>query len=290
MGSYLRPATIADALAALAAGPRTLLAGGTDHFPARLLNTPDEDILDLSALRAHRTIERRGEGWFLPCLATWTEVIEAGLPPLFDGLVSAARQIGGVQIQNAGTIVGNVCNASPAADGIPCLLALDASVELAALRGTRRIGIAEFLRGPRQTARLADEIVTGLHVPALPGEVRAQFDKLGGRRYLVISIAMLATVARIEADGTIGDLRVAIGACSATALRLPALEAALRGRHPDPDLVLPAHFADLAPIDDARATAAYRRAAVIEMTRRAIARLRHRPPPALGAPKPGMAA
>jgi CO/xanthine dehydrogenase FAD-binding subunit len=278
MGTYLRPATLDGALAALAAAPRMLLAGGTDHFPARAIRTPDEHILDLTAIPGQRAIARRGEDWFIPFLATWTDVIEARLPPLFDGLAAAARRIGGVQIQNSGTIVGNVCNASPAADGIPCLLALDAAVELASRSGRRTLRLADFVRGPRLTARRPDEIVTGLLVPALPrpahaGRVIASFDKLGGRRYLVISIAMIATVAAIAPDGTLDDIRIAVGACSATAIRLTALETTLRGRPPDPALVRPAHLSGLTPIDDIRATAAYRRAAALELVRRAVARL-----------------
>jgi CO/xanthine dehydrogenase FAD-binding subunit len=273
LGTYVRPAALPDALAALAAGPRTILAGGTDHYPARVVHAPDEHILDISGLDGLRTIVRRGDDWVIPCRATWTDAIEANLPPMFAGLVAAARQVGGVQIQNAGTLVGNVCNASPAADGIPCLLALDASVELTSVRGARLLPLRAFLLGPRRTARLADELATALVVPAMPDAAIARFDKLGGRRYLVISIAMLATVARVAVDGTIAELRMAVGACSATAQRLSALEAALRGRRPDPGLVLPVHFADLAPIDDVRATASYRRAAALELARRAIASL-----------------
>jgi CO/xanthine dehydrogenase FAD-binding subunit len=273
LGSYLRPTSLHDALTALAAKPRTILAGGTDHFPARATACPDEDILDISALSEPRAIERRGAFWWVPSGATWTDAIEAGLPALFDGLVAAARQVGGVQIQNAGTLVGNVCNASPAADGIPALLALDAEVELASLRGTRALKLEAFLLGPRATARREDEIVTGLRIPHLAGHVRSLFHKLGGRRYLVISIAMLATVARLDADGAIAEIRMAIGACGATARRLRDLEAALLGRRPDPALVQPAHFAVLSPIDDIRGTASYRMAAAEELARRAVAAL-----------------
>ncbi|MBU6498956.1 MAG: FAD binding domain-containing protein, partial [Rhodospirillales bacterium] len=138
MGCYVRPTSLDDALAALAARRLTVLAGATDHFPARLMPAPAEDLLDITALPALRRIERQEDGWRIPCLATWSDVIAADLPPLFDGLRHAARQVGGVQIQNVATLAGNVCNASPAADGIPCLLALDAEVELASLAGRRR--------------------------------------------------------------------------------------------------------------------------------------------------------
>ncbi len=272
MGSYLRPTSLQDALAALARRPRVILAGGTDHFPSRVAHTPDEDLLDVGAIAETTRIERRGDGWWLPCGATWSDLIEADLPPLFDGLVAAARQVGGPQIQNAGTVVGNVCNASPAADGVPCLLALDASIALASLSGNRMMRLEDFLLGPRHTARRAEELAIGLQIKGLPDPVRSTFAKLGGRRHLVISIAMLAIVARLASDGAIADIRIALGACGPVAKRLRALEADLIGRRPHPDLVRPQHL-DIAPIDDVRGTAAYRRTAAMELLRRGIAAL-----------------
>lgn len=271
MGLYLTPTSLDAALAALAERPFAALAGGTDHFPARANATPDEDILDLSRLSGLRGIERCGASWWIGCLATWSDLIAADLPAQFDGLRQAARLVGGVQIQNAGTVVGNVCNASPAADGIPALLALDAAVELASRDGRRMLPLAEFVLGPRRTAQRPDELVLGLHVPAT--EARSVFLKLGGRAYLVISIAMVAATASLDAAGRIVAARVAVGACAPVARRLPALEAALVGQVPDPALARPEHLAPLTPIDDVRATASYRRAAALELVRRALAAL-----------------
>lgn len=269
MGSYVRPVSLDAALEALAAGPHVLLAGGTDHYPQRVAYRPGEDILDLSGLPGLRTIEQQNGHWFIPCQATWTDVIRAALPPAFDALKQAARQVGGVQIQNAGTVVGNICNASPAADGAPCLLALDAQVELASVAGHRLLRLGDFLRGPRATARRGDELVLGLRIPD-PGTARSAFLKLGARRYLVISIAMVAIVAECDRNGRIHGARIAVGACTPTAARLPALEAALAGRVPDPDLVRPEHLAPLTPITDIRASAAYRGQAALELVRRAV--------------------
>jgi CO/xanthine dehydrogenase FAD-binding subunit len=275
MGRYFRPPNLQDALAALAARqvPASFipLAGGTDHYPARAAHTPDEAILDITALPGLRQIEVRADHWWIPCLTTWTDVIEAALPPVFDGLKQAARQVGGVQIQNAGTLAGNVCNASPAADGIPCLLALDASVELASAAGTRILALQDFLLGPRRTARHADELLLGLRIPRSDDTAQSVFLKLGARRYLVISIAMVAAVITRAGGGTIARARIAVGSCAATARRLPALEAALIGTRGDTLTVLDAHLAPLAPIDDIRATAAYRRHAVATLLRRAVA-------------------
>lgn len=269
---YLRPCRLEDALAALSAGPVVVLAGGTDHFPSRVGHTPPEDILDITALPGLRAIERRGDGWWIGCGATWTDVIEAGLPSVFDGLVSAARQIGGAQVQNAGTVVGNVCNASPAADGVACLMAMEAEVELACHAGRRGLRIDDFVLGNRSIARSSDELVLGIRVPApIPttGAVKSAFVKLGARKYLVISIAMVAVVAVIEA-GRIRRARIAIGACGPRAERLPELEASLVGQRIECPDVDPAHFARLTPIDDIRAPASYRRMAAVEITRRAL--------------------
>ena len=265
---YFRPHRLEDALAALTVGPRVVLAGGTDHFPARVGHRPDEDILDVSGLPGLRAIERRVDGWWIPCGATWSDLIEAALPSAFDALVGAARQVGGAQVQNAGTLVGNLCNASPAADGIPCLMALDGEVELASLAGRRTVPVGAFVLGPRRTALRPDEMALGVRVPFAEG-VASSFLKLGSRKYLIISIAMVAVAARIEA-GRIVNARVAIGACGPRAERLPELEISLVGQgvtHPDID---PAHFARLTPIDDIRAPAAYRRMAAVELTRRAV--------------------
>jgi CO/xanthine dehydrogenase FAD-binding subunit len=272
MGSYFRPSSLPDALAALAArSPPVLVAGGTDHYPIRAVHTPDEAILDITALPGLRQIEVRADHWWIPCLATWTDMIEAALPPVFDGLKLAARQVGGVQIQNVGTLAGNVCNASPAADGIPCLLALEASVELASLSGSRILPLADFLQGPRQTARRPDELVLGLRIPRRDETARSVFLKLGARRYLIISIAMVAAVITRAADGRIARARIAVGSCSATAQRLPALEAGLIGTVGDTLTILDEHLAPLSPIGDIRATALYRRHAVGTLLRRAVA-------------------
>jgi CO/xanthine dehydrogenase FAD-binding subunit len=271
MGHYFRPSSLADALAALAARPNLVpLAGATDHYPTRVIQTPDEAILDVTALPDLHRIEPRLDHWWIPCLTTWTDILEASLPPMFDGLKQAARQIGGVQIQNVGTVVGNVCNASPAADGIPCLLALDASVELANATGTRVLPLAEFVLGPRQTARRPDELLLGLRIPRADEAAQSWFLKLGARRYLVISIAMVAAVITRAADGCILRARIAVGSCAATARRLPALEAAVIGTRGDALAILDQHLAPLSPISDVRATAAYRRHAVDVLLRRAF--------------------
>lgn len=273
MSGYLRPATLDEAVAAVGAGGTTVLAGGTDLYPARAGRAIDETVLDISGLVALRGIGVTEGGWRFGALTTWRDVVAAELPPLFDGLKAAAREVGGVQIQNRGTIGGNLCNASPAADGVPNWLALDAAVELASVRGRRVLPVAEFVLGNRRTARQPDEILIAVHVPRPSRPGRGTFRKLGARRYLVISIVMVAAVAEFSPDGTIAAARIAVGAASEVAKRLPSLEARLIGRRPDPSLVREEDLASLSPIDDVRATAAYRRDAALTLIRRALADL-----------------
>jgi len=267
-----------EALAMLAADiGLTPFAGGTDIYPARAARFAwgqgaPQAVLDLGALPGFATITPGAEHWRIGAGATWATLRDAALPPKFDALRTASRQVGGAQIQNRGTIGGNLCNASPAADGVPPLLALDAQVELASLRGTRTLPLAEFLRGNRQTAREADELLTAVLVPRRSPGLSSGFEKLGARHYLVISIIMAAAVIRME-EGRITEAAVALGACSPVAQRLPALEAALLGSRPGDVAVLPEHLAGLTPIDDVRATAAYRRAAACAVVERLLARL-----------------
>ncbi len=164
MGDYLRPRGLEEALQALTR-PFTVLAGGTDFYPARVGRSVTEDVLDIAGIAALRGISETADGWRLGATTTWSELVEASLPPLFDGLKQAAREVGGRQIQNAGTIAGNICNASPAADGVPALLTLDAEVELASRAGTRRLPLAAFITGVRRTALQPGELVVALHVP-----------------------------------------------------------------------------------------------------------------------------
>ena len=144
-------------------------------------------------------------GLRIAACTTWSEIRDAALPPACDALRAAAAEVGGRQIQNAGTIGGNLCNASPAADGVPPLLALDAAVELASAAGTRRLPLAAFLLGPRRTDRRPGEILTAVLLPEAALAGRSVFLKLGARRHLVISIAMVAV--RLDVAGRPGRRR-----------------------------------------------------------------------------------
>jgi len=273
MGIYLRPTEIEDAVAALAARPLTILAGGTDFYPARVGKPLYDNSLDITALASLRGIHEDDRTFRIGAGVRWSELLSAELPPWFACLTLAAREIGGRQIQNAGTLVGNICNASPAADGVPGLLALDAEVAIASTKGTRLLPLADFILGNRRTALAGDELVTAVVIPKLPGAARSTFRKLGARKYLVISIVMVAAMTETAPDGTIVGARIAVGACSAVARRLAALEADLIGRKLAPGLgrlVAASHLAALTPIDDVRATAAYRGDASLALVARCL--------------------
>jgi len=274
MADCFRPTSLAEAVAFLGAVPVGLrpLAGGTDLYPGAgpLLSGA---VLDLSRVGEVQGITHGAGGLRIGAATCWTTIAEAALPQGLRALQQASRQVGGRQIQNAGTIGGNLCNASPAADGVPPLLAVGAEVELASSRGLRRMPLADFLTGPRRTARAQDELMVAVHVPAEGLAGQSAFLKLGARAYLVISIAMVA-VRIVPGVGSAGQVALAVGACSAVATRLPRAEAALAGLQPHAmaqalrsEDVAPG----LSPIDDIRATGAYRAKAAVELLRRALA-------------------
>ncbi len=261
---YLRAHDLDAAVTALAGGRWRILAGGTDLFPALQDRPLDGAVLDVSAIPELTRITNDDQGWYIGAAVTWQDIVRANLPAAFDGLKAAAREVGSIQIQNRATLVGNLCNASPAADGVPPLLTLDAEVLLRSSAGARQLPLGQFILGNRKTALAVDELVTGLFVPAASATGQSGFYKLGARRYLVISIGMVAARLVVDDAGIITDAAVAVGACSAVAMRLPDLEAALRGcRLADaPAAVDAAYLAALTPIDDVRGSAVYRRQAI----------------------------
>lgn len=177
-----------------------------------------------------------------------------------------------MQIQNTASLAGNLCNASPAADGTPNLLALDAVIELQSKGLLRRVPVGQFVLGNRQTARDNDEIVTGILVPRPERKVRSKFLKLGSRKYLVISIVMVAAVIEEDPDGRVASARVAVGSCSAAPQRLFTLESALKGLRANrlAAAVREGHLSGLNPIGDVRGTAEYRLEGALELVRRTL--------------------
>jgi CO/xanthine dehydrogenase FAD-binding subunit len=270
MTRYARPETLTDALQLLEGGTWRILAGGTDLYPGAGAELAG-DVLDIGRVPGLRGISL-SDGLRIGAATTWSDIAAAPLPPALFALQQAAVQVGARQVQNTGTIGGNLCNASPAADGVPPLLTLDAEVELASPRGIRRLALADFIEGPRRTACAPDEILTAVHVPKAALQGRASFLKLGARAHLVISIVMVACRV-VEQDGRVAEISLAAGSCSPVARRLSRVEAALLGQ-PMAGLAEKIRAEDvaahLAPIEDIRASAGYRLEAATELLRRVL--------------------
>jgi len=270
---YARPRSLDEALGLLAEAHWRVLSGGTDFYPALGAAPLRDDVLDISALAELRGISTTATHFAIGGLTSWAEIAAAPLPPAFDALKLAAREVGSVQIQNRATVAGNLCNASPAADGVPPLLVLDAEVELRSATGMRTLPLSRFILGNRRTALAPDELLTAIRIPRASAAGGSGFVKLGARRYLVISIAMAAARIAIGAGGRIEAAAVSVGACSPVAVRLAELEAELAGRPADAalaEIVQPRHLAALSPIDDVRASAGYRLDAAREIVARAL--------------------
>jgi CO/xanthine dehydrogenase FAD-binding subunit len=269
---YFRPRAVAEAVDYLSMPGVQVIAGGTDFYPSLGEGAVRTPVMDISRLGELRGVVAAGQFLRIGGLTTWTDILRSPLPRSFDCLKAAAREVGSVQIQNRGTVGGNLCNASPAADGVPPLLALDAEVELTSHAGSRRMPLGSFLVGNRQTLRRPDELLTAVWIPRTLENARSSFFKLGARRYLVISISMVAVVLEAKA-GKVSEVRVAVGSCSAVARRLTELESDLVGATVDGrlnSLVTRQHLLSLSPIDDCRATADYRRDVSLTLVRRSL--------------------
>lgn len=253
------PEALEEALALLAdANGETPvpMAGGTDllvHWPQRI-EAHEKSYLDLwglEELRGHRWTE---EELVLGGLTTYWDLIRDGRArEEFPILVDAARQVGAVQIQSRGTWAGNIVNASPAADGVPVLMAHDAVVELTSADGSEEIPLSDFYLGYKEMRRRPDQLVTAVRVPRRPHDVQ-RFVKVGSRRAQAIAKVGVA-VARSAAGW-----RVVAASVAPTVRRCPSVEALLEEGAPvgGPEDLLPAVREDVSPIDDLRSTARYR--------------------------------
>lgn len=257
----LSPTSLADACGLLARhGPSVVpLSGATDlcvHLPARL-NAHDKTYLDLTRLVELKQIDW-GHGWLRlgAGVTYWQTLCDARAGQELPLLRQAARQVGAVQIQSRGTWAGNIANGSPAADGVPVLMAYDAEVELASVRGLRRVPLRDYFTGYKQSVRKPDELIAAVHVP-LRAYDHQQFHKVGARRAQAITKIGLAIVR--EQPG--GVWRIVASSMAPTVKRCPAIESLLTS---GVTISSPAGFAaaiaqDVCPIDDIRSTAGYRR-------------------------------
>jgi len=269
---YAQPTRLDEALDLAARYQPRILAGGTDVMVGV---GPDltGPVLDITRIPEIKGISVGPDAITIGAGVTWTELVHADLPAGFAGLKAAAREVGSVQIQNRATIAGNLCNASPAADGVPPLLTLDAEVEIRSSKGQRHLPLAAFITGNRRTRLEAGELVTAIRIPRTIAEARSAFVKLGSRRFLVISIVSAAALLHCDDTGRIDAARVAVGACSAVPRRLPSVEQVLTGQSLSdrlPARIEAGRMPELAPIDDVRASAGYRRDAAVQIVRQAI--------------------
>lgn len=253
--TLFEPKSLADALRMLRdEAPLVPMAGCTDLYVTLNFGTLTATrFLDLWRVKELRAIAVRGDVLSIGALATYTGIIGSPLVRRrLPMLVAAAREVGGVQIQNRGTIGGNVANASPAGDTLPVLAAADATVVLASASGQRRVPFTAFYLGYRKSVMRPDELIVALEVPRVRG--RQWFRKVGTRAAQAISKVVMAAVAP-EGEGA---PRIALGSVAPTVVRLPGTEAALgRGASiADAQRIL---LDEIAPIDDARSTAEYRR-------------------------------
>jgi CO/xanthine dehydrogenase FAD-binding subunit len=256
----LRPKTWRDALGMLHDDPHLIpLAGCTDLYVAVNFGTlSGSRFLDLWPLDPLRRITMTDDVLSIGALATYTDIIKSRhVRRALPMLVEAARQIGGPQIQNRGTIGGNVANASPAGDTLPVLAAAEAFVMLRSAAAERRVPFDEFYTGYRTTVRRPEELIVSIEIPKQKG---AQwFRKVGTRAAQAISKVVIAAV-RDDRP------RVAIGSVAPTVVRVPRTEAALAAGSIDDAVKILAE--EIKPIDDVRSTAEYRRTVTLNLLRR----------------------
>jgi CO/xanthine dehydrogenase FAD-binding subunit len=258
---YYRPENINDAIATLSETELTIAAGCTDLFPTTQEDSLGGSILDISDITSLKKITVENEFRRIGSGVTWTDIENQELPNCYEMLKECSLQVGSRQIQNVGTIGGNLCNASPAADGVPCLLSLDASIELISINGKRVLKLEDFIKGSRNTELKKNEILSAILIPEKAERGHSSFVKLGARKYLVISIAMVACKINLDGD-IISDIAISIGSCSAVARRLGELENTLIGKNVNSDLTQDIYNFDyknhISPINDIRGTDAYR--------------------------------
>jgi CO/xanthine dehydrogenase FAD-binding subunit len=262
------PTSLAAAYALLAdgAGPAWRpVAGGTDLMVQVTgeIGEPPERVLDIWGLDELRGITVETDALVLGALTTYTDIRQSPVVAEFlPALVQAAATIGAAQIQNRGTIGGNVINASPAGDTLPVLLACGAEMVLGSAGGERTVHADDFWPAYRTTARGDDELLLSVRIPLVPDR-QVRFQKVGTRRAQAISKVVMALAWRATNDGDPWTgVRLALGSVAATTVRAPATEAVLEGARPTretADAAAASLVVEIAPIDDVRSTADYRR-------------------------------
>ncbi|MEO8844509.1 MAG: FAD binding domain-containing protein [Kofleriaceae bacterium] len=255
-----RPRTLDEALALRAQHPDYMvMAGCTDLMVNANHRAAPLGILDLWRLPGLDGVTVDAHGARIGAGTTWLEVQRAVALAPWSPLIAAAREIGALQIQARATLGGNVGTSSPVGDSLPTLLALDAELELASVRGRRRVPYREFCTGYRKTALAADELIVAAHLPPIAANTHLVWKKVGTRRAQSISKVMGAA-AIVVTGGTITSARVALGAVADRPIRIAAIETAVIGLAPAraAEAARDALHGAIKPIDDVRSTSAYR--------------------------------
>jgi CO/xanthine dehydrogenase FAD-binding subunit len=259
---YIRPRDISEALDLRSRHPEwMLLAGGTDLMVNANHRPPPAGIIDLWRLPGLDGITVEADQVTIGAGTTWFEVeTHNAIWERWTPLALAAREIGALQIQARGTLGGNVGNSSPVGDSLPVLLAFDAELELASVRGKRRVPYREFCTGYRKTALESDELILSATLPAPSAKAQTMWRKVGTRRAQSISKVMGSAVIEVD-GGVINWARVGLGAVADRPIRVTAVEDAVRGLTvaKAADAARAALRSAIKPIDDVRSTADYRR-------------------------------
>jgi len=241
-----------------------VLAGGTDLMVT--LNARVEvhsDYLNIWPLHELRGISEVGNTIRIGALTTYTHIIRAPLVQQHARiLIEAAKSVGAAQIQNRGTLGGNVVNASPAGDTLPVLAVLEAELEIGSARGVRKIPFNQFYTGYRKTVLAADELLLAIHLPKRRPDDWQYFRKVGTRQAQAISKVVMALFARMDAAKRIETLRIAYGSVAPTVIRTPQTESVINGKMLTEELIQQAQqqvLNEVHPISDVRSTADYRR-------------------------------
>ena len=271
------PARLDDALALLAgqdAGPGAALAGGTNLIvDLRSGRESPGRVVDLGGIDALRGIEAGADAITLGARTTVSDLLTSPeIAAAAPALVEAARVFAGQMVRNAATVAGNIACGSPAADLVPPLMTLDAEVTLASAKGERAVLLAEYFTGYRADVRRADELITRIRWPRLPERSVHSFYKLARRKGDAITVVGVSVALSVE-GGLCARSRIALGAVAPTVVRAPRAETMLEGAVLTPALIEDAArqaAEECAPIDDIRASAAYRRHGVHMLTRRLV--------------------
>ncbi len=275
---YLAPTTSAAAVAALAAcnGDARLLAGGTDLLVRLQADMIEPDLLvDIKHITACQSIEQTDAGFVIGAAVPSAELAEhAGLCRAWPGLVEAMGLVGSTQVQGRATLTGNLCNASPAADSVPAMVAADAIANIVGPTGRRQIAVADIPVAPGQTSLAHDEMIESLQLPARPARSADAYLRFIPRTEMDIAVVGAAVNLTLGAAGICTQARVAVGAVGPTVILVEAAAKAIVGTQLDAtalNALAAACSAAATPISDKRGTAEFRQHTVAVIARRAAA-------------------